>query len=91
MIIETIVTSLVDLICTVFSVVPSIPNIPNEVALFIGRFLDLIFGNLGLLNFFLPIDTIKVAVPLAIIIINFDHIIDFVMWILKKIPMLSVE
>lgn len=91
MIISTILNLLKFLITTIFGVLPNIPNVPNVISSSITSFLNLIFENVQLLGIFLPIPTVKIAVPIAIVIINFDHIYNLTMFILKKIPMLGIS
>lgn len=91
MIISSILNLLKLLITTIFGVLPNIPNIPSSLSNSIDSFLDLIFNNCALLDLFVPISTIKIAIPIAIVIINFDHIYKITMWIIKKIPILGVN
>ncbi len=91
MIISSILDLLKFLIKTIFGVLPSIPSAPESIVSGINGFLDIIFDNVGLLGIFVPISTIKVVIPIAIVIINFDHIYKITMWIIKKIPMLGIS
>lgn len=91
MIISSILDLLKFLITTIFGVLPSIPGAPDSIVSGVEGFLDIIFDNVGLLGVFVPVSTIKVVIPIAIIIINFDHIYKVTMWIIKKIPMLGIS
>ena len=64
---------------------------PEDLLNSLYSFLDLIFENLTLLGFFIRPTTLTIVIPLLIILINFDKIYKFVMWILKKIPMLNIH
>ncbi|MCI5967274.1 MAG: hypothetical protein MRZ42_02675 [Tenericutes bacterium] len=70
----------------VFGLLPSIPAMPDNFISYVDQFFDLIFSNSGIVGFFLPIDVVKVALPLVIVITNFDHIYKIIMWIVRKLP-----
>lgn len=91
MIIETILNFLKFLLTTVFGVLPSIPNISSTLVASIDKFIDLIFDNVGLLDLFLPINTIKIVIPIAIVIMDFQNIYDLTNFILSKIPFLNTK
>lgn len=69
----------------------NLPNLPVEIMDNINTFLDLIFNNLTLLGFFIRPTTLKLVIPILIIVLNFDNIYKFTMWILRKIPMLGIK
>ena len=91
MIISTLLASITGLINLIFGILPDIPPIPAELASLVDDFFDLIFDNAGLVGFFVPINVVKVALPIAIVIIEFEHIYSLILWVIKKIPMLSLE
>lgn len=91
MIISSILDLLKFVITTVFGILPSIPPMPESLTNGINTFLNIIFDNVGLLGLFVPINVMKIAIPIAIVIINFDHIYKITLWILKKIPMLGMN
>ena len=74
----------------VFGLLPNIPSVPESLITYVDQFLDLIFSNSGIVGFFLPMDVVKIALPLAIVIINFDYIYKMIMWIVRKLPQ-SIE
>lgn len=90
MIIEAILNLLKVLIFTVFGWI-NIPQFPESITTSLNSFLDLIFNNISLLGFFIRGSTIKIVIPILIILINFDKVYKFTMWILKKIPMLNIK
>ena len=49
----------------------------------------LIFDNVELLGYFVSIPLIKALVPLIILVENFEHVYNFVIWIIRKIPISS--
>lgn len=90
MIVETILNALKALITTIFGILPNIPKLESMTGT-IDYVLDFLFSNLQLLGVFINIDTIKIVVPILIVIWNFERIYELTLWILKKIPMIGVE
>ena len=90
MIIETILNLLKNLLFVVFGWI-NLPAMPEGITNSINSFLDLIFENITLLGFFIRPTTFSIAIPVLIIILNFDKVYKLTMWILKKIPMLNVK
>lgn len=69
----------------------NIPNFPVELRNSLDTFLNLIFDNLGLLGFFIRPLTIKIAVPILIVVINFELIYKLIMWIVRKLPFVAIR
>ena len=90
MIVKAIFDARLGLFKVVFNLLPDVPSFPQTLLESLDTVFDTIFGHLDLLGLFVRIDTIKTLVPLLIIVINFEHIYHFVMWIIKKIP-LSID
>lgn len=91
MIIEGLVNILVMSIQAILSLIPSLPDLPADLVEGANGFINLIFDNVGLLGLFIPIATIKVVVPLILVIVNFDKIYRLVIWTLKKIPIFGIK
>lgn len=90
MIIETILNALKAVITAVFGWI-NIPGIGEDFETAM-EFVDVLFQNAqSMINLFLPWQIVTFGIPLIIIIENFEHIYHFIMWILKKIPMLGIE
>lgn len=68
-----------------------IPNFPESWTTAINQTLDLILGNVGLVDLVIPWEVVKLGIPLLIAIVNMDKIYDGIMWILRKIPMLGMS
>ena len=82
-------TILFDLI---FSLLGVLPQFSPEIISTIDEYFEFIFGGgIALLAIFVDIDMVQILAPFVIGIINFDHIAKIVMFILKKIPLLSIE
>lgn len=87
MILETIFNAVLNLLRTIFAILPDIPQFPETIMNSLNTVFDTIFNNLDLLGLFVRIDTIKTLVPLLIIVINFEHIYHFAMWVIHKLPL----
>lgn len=86
MIFQILIVIILGLINAIFSILPSIPNVPTELSNAISSFFDLLFSNSGLVGFFVPMNIVKIALPIAIIISQFDHIYKMALWVIKKLP-----
>lgn len=91
MILANLFNILLSSIEVVLSLLPDIPSLPEELLSSAYSFIDLIFDNVGLLGLFIPISTIKVVVPLVLVIVNFDKIYKLILWVLNKIPKLDID
>lgn len=69
----------------------NIPQVPDTIVDSINTFFNLIFNNLSLLGFFVRPTTLKILVPLVIVVINFKYIYKFIMWFLKKLPFINIK
>lgn len=87
MILEAIFNLVKILLNFIFALLPDLPNFDIGLLDDLTSYINMIFNNLGLLGFFIDISTIKVLVPLIILVINFDHIYNFAMWVIKKLPL----
>lgn len=90
MILEVILNLVKVLLTFCFSWI-NLPAVPDTITLGINQFLDLIFNNLTLLGFFIRPLTFQIAIPLLLVIVNFERLYHLTMWILHKIPMLSIK
>ena len=91
MIIEGILNIVTSLLYFVLNLLPDVPDLPEALTSPITTVLDLIFNNVGLLDLFLPLNIVKLIIPLWLIVDNFDKIYSIVFWIIKKIPILGIE
>lgn len=90
MILEAILTILKVLLQFVFGWI-NLPQFPETLMSSIDTFLDILFDNISLLGFFIRPVTLTVAIPILIILLNFEQVYKFTMWIIKKIPFLGVK
>ena len=90
MIIEGITSAFKSVIQTLLSFI-NITGMPQSFVTSIDSFLDMVFGNVGLVGLFVRWDTVKIGIPILIAIANMDKIYDGVMWIIRKIPMAGMS
>lgn len=70
----------------------NLPHLPDDVMYSISDVLNIISnGGFALFYFFVPNNVIKYGIPILLIITAFKYGYFFVMWILKKIPMVGIE
>lgn len=91
MIFEPFLELVYQLLKVIFSVIPDVPSLDIAVLADLNNFVNLIFNNVGLLGFFIDIDTVKVLVPLLIIVLNFEQFYHFFIWCLNKIPYIDLD
>lgn len=89
-----IVKGLLDLLYGIFDVLTlpiSIPGIPDGVKEIIATALDYITSGVGILAQFFDMNYLLGLFSIVIIIEGAVLVYKFVMWVLKKIPMLGIE
>lgn len=86
MVIQAIIDLILGVIMGLFSLLPDLPNVGQEALQSIYEFFDVILSYLMLLGIFIRPSTINMIVPLLIIVINFEHIWEFIMFIIHKLP-----
>lgn len=90
MILELIINIFTGTLKTLLNLLPNIPQLPNSIGNSLSNVFTTIFNNVNLIGLFFRISTIKILVPLVIVVVNFEHIYHFIMWIIKKLP-LSID
>lgn len=86
MIVAALINLITALLKIVLNLLPNLPDLPQSISTSIDNVTNVIFSNANLLGLFVRIDTIKTLVPLLIVVVNFEHIYHFSMWIVKKLP-----
>lgn len=89
MIIESIINMFISLFKSIFQHfnIPSLSDYDIDLSL-ISEFLN---SSQSLINLFLPWSLVKFGLPILLVVLNIEHIYDFTMWVLRKIPMLGIE
>lgn len=91
MIVESVMNLIKMVILSFLSILPTIPQMPSNFVNDVDLVLDTIFNNLDLLGVFIRPSTLIIIAPLLIVIINFERIYHFGMWILRKIPFIGIQ
>lgn len=69
-----------------------LPSLANDIKEGINSFIDIIFGNAWVIfDMFIPHSIISVGIPIILAVSVFKYGYYFVMWIIKKIPMASIN
>jgi len=70
----------------IFSPVPSIPPMPEEIIAGAEYFQDLITSIVGLISYVYSPLIFLFVFTMLIIVLNFEAIYHFIMWIVRKLP-----
>lgn len=68
-----------------------LPAMPEAVTSVIDELFALLRGSVGMLGVFVDLSMLKILLPVLLIVINFEHVWKFTMFILRKIPFLGIE
>lgn len=91
MIIEAVMNLIKTVLLTIFGVLPNIPDVP-DISNSIMAALDIVIENGSvLLGLFIRPATIQIALPVLLVISNFEKIYELTMFVLKKIPFLGIK
>lgn len=90
MIIEGLLNLIMGLLQVCFGWI-NLPAFPEELTSAVDTFLSLIFDNVSLVGFFIRPSTLAITIPVLIILLNFEDVYKFTMWILRKIPFLGIQ
>ena len=91
MLVEALFTAVTWLVDAILNVLDVLPDFPEDLVNSVEAFFSLIFDNLSVLGFFIPLPTIKILIPLVLLVINFEDVYAFIMWLLRKIPFLGIK
>ena len=89
MIVESVLDLFVSAIEIIFGWI-NLPQFPAELVASVEQLEDLMFSNLSMLSFFVRVSTVKLLVPLVIVIVNFDKVYRLTMFVIRKLPF-SIE
>lgn len=90
MILESVFNLISGLIKIVFGWI-NLPDLPDSVISIIDELFSLISGSMGIIGIFIDLNMVKILLPVLLIVINFDEVWKFTMFILKKIPFLGIK
>lgn len=91
MLFTSIIIGFLNIVEWLVSLFPSVPSFIDFNSPIFNQFTDILFDNLGLLDVFAPINLISVCIAGMISLVIVKYAIDIIMWILKKIPLASME
>lgn len=89
-----ILQAVFDLVRNVIKVVfgwINLPVMPEAVTSVIDELFVLLRGSVGMLGVFIDLSMLKILLPVLLIVINFEDVWKFTMFILRKIPFLGIE
>ena len=90
MVIESILEAIRVLFFKLFSFI-NLPSLGDEFSEAYEYFESMLLTASSMIDLFIPWNLVKFGLPLVVAVMNFEHIYRFIMWILKKIPMLGIE
>lgn len=75
----------------ILSILNLLPPLPAELLSVMTQAISYIDAGMNIFNFFCPVAAIAPAVGMFLSVYTIKHGYDFVMWVLRKIPFLSVD
>lgn len=93
MILEAILNMLKSVVFALFSWL-DLPNMTDYGSGFQDAFdliTEMLESSKSIINLFLPWQIVVFGLPIIIVVMNFEHIYNFIMWVVKKIPMLGIK
>lgn len=93
MIIKSILNALQAVIFTVFGWL-DLPNLSDyglNIDAARSTILEILYMTTSVIDMLLPWSIVKVCLPIVIAVSNADKIYKFIMWIVRKIPMLGIK
>lgn len=90
MILESVFNLIISLLELVFGWI-NLPAFPQTLTDILTEFRELVFTNVSCLSFFVRISTVKILLPLLLIVVNFEKVYKLTMFILRKIPFLGIN
>ena len=86
-----IVEALINLITVVIKIIATpfgiLPDTPPGLVDTMDYYLELVFENINFIGFFVNVDTLKAVALISIAIWTLDNSYNFLMWIIRKLPL----
>lgn len=89
MILEALLNLISGLLKLIFGWI-NLPDLPPAITSVIDELFSLLTGSVGLMGVFIDISMVKILLPVLLIVINFDEVWKFTMFIVRKIPFLNI-
>ena len=67
------------------------PIVPAELTTLVNKLFEYIQAGTGILNFFVPFDVIRPAIDVFLAVWAVEHAYQLVLWVLRKVPILSIK
>ena len=90
MIVEALLTLISTLLKLCFGWI-NLPNLPDSVMSVVNELFGYIEGSIGIMGVFIDLSMVRILLPVLLIVVNFEEVWKFTMFILKKIPFLGIE
>ena len=90
MIVEALLNLVLNLLKLVFGWI-NLPDMPDSVMAVIDKLFEALEGAVGLFGIFVDLNMVKILLPVLLIVVNFEHVWKFTMFILRKIAFLGIE
>lgn len=91
MIISALLTLFFGLLSLLLAPIPSLPSFPPEISSYLDQVSSYISTGASIINAYTYGSVLAVMVSLSLLLFAFYELYIFVMWILKKIPMVGIE
>lgn len=69
----------------------NLPDLPDSIMAVIDELFTLVRGSIGIMSVFIDFNMVKILLPVLLIVINFDNVWKWTMFIIKKIPFLGIK
>lgn len=87
-----IIKGLFTIITFLIGLIPfNIPSFPDDISSYLATFQGYIIDGIGFIKFFLPWSYVVVLLRILLAIIIALELYKFLMWVLRKIPMLGMK
>lgn len=90
MIIKLLFELIINLLELLFGWV-SFPQMPSSIVAALEALLDAMAAAMGFIWLIVPRGLVLAALPVILVVENFDKLYSVIMWILKKIPFLGMK
>lgn len=90
MIVEALFNLVLNLLEFIFGWI-NLPDFPSSIDAAIDEFIEMVCNAINILAIFIDWQTVVVLIPLTLAVVEFHHIWDMVLFVLRKIPFLNIE
>lgn len=90
MILESVFNLVSTLLQLVFGWI-NLPSMPESIMSVIDELFELVRGSIGIMSIFVDMHMVKILLPVLLVVVNFDEVWKWTMFIVKKIPFLGIE